>query len=1094
MTGLRLHTSNRIEILVEQLAGVMRDSPPPPMTAETVVVQSMGMQRYLSIRLAQLLGVSAHIEYPFPNAILQRLFGCWFPESTPRSPTDPAVLVWRLLTAFRRVLHRPGFERVREYPGADPTGIKTFELAEKLADRFDQYTVFRPDMVLSWSRANDAAESPEHAWQAELWREVFGSEDVPHRARLREKLFEAVSREHPPSRPLPARIFLFGMSTLPRLHLEILQAVSTLIPVHVFLPTPTPRFWDDIVTEKAIARRSVRLGRDRVEGMHLESGNPLLASLGTQGREFHRVLHGMDAEDEQSFEEPTATTALGAVQRDLYNLETPVERETCSPKDRSIRIHVCHNPRREVEVLHDYLLDLFDSGSGIAARDVLIMAPDIEEYAPYIKAVFDHSSSDSPAIPYSIADTTLGGSSRMFGDFMRLLSLDKQRFSAAEVVSLLESGRIRKQWNISEADLSLIRHWVADVRIRWGMNADDRAIRGNPRTAENTWEHGLDRLILGALMRIDGSEPLLFRGVLPYDTVEAGEAETLGILAGFVQSIGAIVAETRTSRRLEEWSEVLQDALETVFGHPEATDREYLTVLDAVRDLVDQQEISGYGEVVSFDILARRLESALSCKEMGRGFLSGGVTFCSLLPMRSVPMKMIGLLGMNDTAFPRSDREFSFDIVARSPVECDRNRRKDDRYLFLEAILSAREALHISYVGRSAVDNTELPWSVVVGELADYLDGRFVGDNGASVLQSLTVRHHLHGFAESYFKKNSSLFSYSRPMYEAALAGRERLRDLPPFVRGPLGPADGRDRRQVTLDELTRFYKNPAAFFVRESLGMRFPGDTPTMSDDEPFVLEGLDRYSVHQQILENAVRGVPPDRCFEPLRQKGVLPHGMVGQCVYDHESGQVDRFLPFVEEYREGDGLHTFSVETTAGGLTVVGRLDSISGNRLVTYRFGRLGARERIVAWIQHLLLNCTKDESMPRETILLGVAPTGGRGKQKTITPKAVRYRPVDNPSEILDDLVRAFVEGLYFPYPFAPNTSWTYAERKLLKEDDHPGACARAERVWDGSDFSEGERKDPYYAMVWRDRSLVDDAFAAASEAFWKPLLEHEGDV
>jgi exodeoxyribonuclease V gamma subunit len=186
---------------------------------------------------------------------------------------------------------------------------------------------------------------------------------------------------------------------------------------------------------------------------------------------------------------------------------------------------------------------------------------------------------------------------------------------------------------------------------------------------------------------------------------------------------------------------------------------------------------------------------------------------------------------------------------------------------------------------------------------------------------------------------------------------------------------------------------------------------------------------------------------------------------------------------------------VEATACDLTVVGRIDSISGKRLVTYRFGRLGARERIVAWIRHLLLNCKKGKNTPRETVLIGVAPGGGRGKQKTITPKAVRYRTVDNPRRILTDIVKAFVAGLYTPYPFAPNASWTYAERKLIKEDDHPTASARAERIWEGSDFSMGEREDPYYAMVWRDRSVVDDeAFAVAAEAFWKPLIEHEEDA
>ena len=104
------------------------------------------------------------------------------------------------------------------------------------------------------------------------------------------------------------------------------------------------------------------------------------------------------------------------------------------------------------------------------------------------------------------------------------------------------------------------------------------------------------------------------------------------------------------------------------------------------------------------------LEEQLDRARLNAAFLSGGITFCEHVPMRAIPFRVVCLLGMDDESFPRSSARASFDLM-QNPRLGDRNLRDDDRQLFLEALLSARDALLVTYVGQSAQDDSVRPAS-----------------------------------------------------------------------------------------------------------------------------------------------------------------------------------------------------------------------------------------------------------------------------------------------------------------------------------------------------------------------------------------------
>ena len=370
-------------------------------------------------------------------------------------------------------------------------------------------------------------------------------------------------------------------------------------------------------------------------------------------------------------------------------------------------------------MLYDHLLDWFARDPKLAPRDVLVMTPDIETYAPFIQAVFDSPEESSKRIPFSVADRGICSASQVVDAFLNLLSLPATRLEATSVLRILETEAVRVKFGLAESDLDIIRVWVRGTNIRWGQDAKQRESLGLPGLAENTWQQGMERLFAGYAMAGKGER--MFQGVLPYDDVEGGSAEVLGHFAEYLKRLFDLVAKLRERRTIGEWEGVLLGALEAFFQPDESQVPETLLIRSTLRELASKAAEAGCVEPVDLAVILESLNQLLAEDRFGSGFITGGVTFCALKPMRSIPFKVICLIGMNDGAFPRTDRHLSFDLMAQKPRLGDRSLRADDRYLFLETLLSARERLHISYVGQSIRDNSEAPPSVLVSELLDYV-------------------------------------------------------------------------------------------------------------------------------------------------------------------------------------------------------------------------------------------------------------------------------------------------------------------------------------------------------------------------------------
>jgi exodeoxyribonuclease V gamma subunit len=1101
---LHIHHSNRLEVLLTRLRAVISGPVTEPFRPETIVVQNPGMARWLAQQLAAADGIAANLDFPLPASFVWRVFQAWQPALPEVAPFDRDLLAWRIYRLLPARLGSPAFNELKHYLATPPRELKHWQLAGRIADVFDQYLVYRPELVLDWEAGRSSGQGDD--WQATLWRDLVTAGDgSPHRARLLADLQAAFDADQPPADPerLPARVALFGLSALPPAYCKVLEFVAAHCEVHLFLLNPCVEYWADLVDERGRTRRRARAlaNRQPDPGALLEIGHPLLASLGHTGQAFLDQVLELGGEADDTFVAPGADHLLARLQRDMLTLTDrshadPAKRALVDPDDASLTVHSCHGPLREVQVLHDRLLALFqrasDEGRPLEPRDVLVMAPDIDIYAPFIDAVFG-AAPPGRQLPWSIADRRLGAEQPLLAALAELLDLPQSRITSTEVLGWLAVPAIGRRFGIDAAGLDRIRTWVDETAIRWGLDAEMRAELDLPAEPANTWAFGLKRLFLGYALPAD---TLLYRDIVAYNDVEAADTDLLGGLQELIDHLAHWRRALAKPRTAAGWRAAIETLLDDLFS-PEDDDEE--TMLDRIREamstLAEQAALAGLDvdSPLPPELIQAELKQVIDAPAGAQRFLTGRVTFCNMVPMRSIPARVIALLGMNGTDFPRGQRPVGFDLMARQPRRGDRSRRDDDRYLFLEALLSVRDHLHISYIGRDLRENAVKVPSVVVDELLDCIDRGFVLDDNPLVpapgvaedasgpdwerrrpSRWIRVEHPLQPFSSRYFDGGDPRLS-SHAEDWLGVAATSQADRTPAFIDAEL-PFDEHPQT-VELDDLIRFLRHPPRWFLERRLGLRLPYETTAPAETEPFVLDGLERWDIGQRLLTLADEtGVSDDSLAEAvLRGAGLLPHGSAGDLVMERETQRVERFRAGLAPLRDTpiDALE-LDLPCIIGGaeIRLQGWLDGVTAAGLLDWRLGRLRAKDLLSFWTRHLALNLIAPADIDRQSRF--VSEEKG---QVTVT----RLAPVEDARARLTDLLDLYLQAHHAPLPLYPESSHAWAT-----SGDHQAVL----QVWnDRYSGYPGEGSDAAIALI--TRGLPDPlgpGFRELAERVFAPLL------
>ena len=1116
---LRVYHSNRLDVLEALMEFIVeRERLDDPFEPEMILVQSTGMAQWLQMTLSQKFGIAANIDFPLPASFIWDMFVRVLPEIPKESAFNKQSMSWKLMTLLPQLLEREDFTLLRHYLTDDSDKRKLFQLSSKAADLFDQYLVYRPDWLAQWETGHLVEGLGEaQAWQAPLWKALVEYTDELgqprwHRANLYQRFIETLESATTCPPGLPSRVFICGISALPPVYLQALQALGKHIEIHLLFTNPCRYYWGDIKDPAYLAKLLTRQRRHSFEDRELplfrdsenagqlfnsdgeqDVGNPLLASWGKLGRDYIYLLSDLEGSQElDAFVDVTPDNLLHNIQSDILELENCAvagvnieefsrsdNKRLLDPLDNSITFHVCHSPQREVEVLHDRLLAMLEEDPTLTPRDIIVMVADIDSYSPFIQAVFGSAPADR-YLPYAISDRRARQSHPVLEAFISLLSLPDSRFVSEDVLALLDVPVLAARFDITEEGLRYLRQWVNESGIRWGIDDDNVRELELPATGQHTWRFGLTRMLLGYAMESAQGE---WQSVLPYDESSGLIAELVGHLASLLMQLNIWRRGLAQERPLEEWLPVCRDMLNAFFL-PDAETEAAMTLIEQQWQAIIAEGLGAqYGDAVPLSLLRDELAQRLDQERISQRFLAGPVNICTLMPMRSIPFKVVCLLGMNDGVYPRQLAPLGFDLMSQKPKRGDRSRRDDDRYLFLEALISAQQKLYISYIGRSIQDNSERFPSVLVQELIDYIgqshylpgdEALNCDESEARVKAHLTCHHTRMPFDPQNYQPGN-LQSYAREWLPAASqAGKAHSEFVQPL---PFTLPE-----TVPLETLQRFWAHPVRAFFQMRLQVNFRTEDSEIPDTEPFILEGLSRYQINQQLLNVLVEQDDAERLFRRFRAAGDLPYGAFGEIFWETQCQEMQQLADRVIACRQPG--QSMEIDLACNGVQITGWLPQVQPDGLLRWRPSLLSVAQGMQLWLEHLVY-----------------CASGGNGESRLFLRKDGEWRfpplAAEQALHYLSQLIEGYREGMSAPLLVLPESGGAWlktcydAQNDAMLDDDSTLQKARTKflQAYEGNMMVRGEGDDIWYQRLWRQLTPETmEAIVEQSQRFLLPLF------
>ncbi len=1058
--GFWLSCSNRVESLQQQLCARLQESPlRDPFQAEFILVPGNAMRRWLGLQIAMEHGVAANIEFPLPAAWIWQVAARAHSLDPTMAPSEDPLsreqAAWHIFAALPALLPTAGFEELSRYLRDDTSEVKRWQLAQRIADVFDRYQYYRPDWIRAWSRPGSPVMppgAPYPLWQPVLWRVLVARCGGAHRVALLDQLLQVLETAQPQAiaaLQLPARLSCFALSSLPALFVQVFKALSAHIDIHFYQHSPTDQYWADLRSKKSLARQ--RLAAPQTAAL-LETGNELLASWGRQGQAFQDQLldHDLlDAVTWEDYRQPGTDSLLHQLQSDMLGLEQGV----CTrDPDSSLQISICHSPLRECQVLHDHLLQRLADDASLKPEDILVIVPEISRYAPAIDAVFRRDSHESrPFIPWNLSDITVVDEHPLIRVFFALLALPAARFSFSEVLSIIEVPRVASTWGLDSVAQQELQALLQAAQARWGLHAAHKAALQLPATQQNTWAHALERLLAAYALGDDD----LWQGIAPQAGATGNRAVMLGRFMDLLEVLAFWSQALQRPRGARQWQLDLNRLLDQLFGQAdEQEDR-----VQQIRDEIAQLQALAGDQVLSAALLSQCLEERLGTRSVHNRFFSGGVSFCGMRPMRSLPFKLICVLGMQDAAFPRRDSAPSFDAMTLQPRAGDPRKADEDRYLLLETLLCAREALYLSYTGRSLTDNSECQPSVLLRELLDCIDAHYIPRHGGDAPMSacITRIQPMQAFSWRHFQADQAQRvtaghdAWWCLVAQSLHATPERTALLPAWPNTRLEPLS-EPVTHVDLTQLRRFLEHPVKGFFNTRLRVHLPEDEAA-EDEEVFTLRGLASWKVGQALVDHWMQG---DDAVQVLQQRltaeGLLPHGSQAALAFTQVQDRMQDLWARLSHWRSvpAQRRHVSLSLTVAGAPQDVLPLHALiphchPGLGLLHCTSAKFKPKYALRLWLEHLAL-CATEQLPPGEHSVLHCGDDS----------LCLLPLPSAQARQWLADYLALYLQGLCRPLPLFPTASYALSSK----------GPAQAHKAWEG-DPSRGDAEDPYLQLAMR---------------------------
>ena len=1103
---LTVHRSASGTVLAHALAEVIRLQPADPFAPEVVAVPARGVERWLAQRLSHVLGaddgdgVCANVHFPWPATLVdEAVAGASPAHAASVERWAPARATWQLLEVLDEHLADSWATTLaRHLSGRGAVDGRRFAVASRMARAFDAYGHARPAMLQAWAAGLDEVgdgrtDLPDDVrWQAQLWR-LLRERVGPSPAELLDDACEHL-RADPSTAGLPQRLSVFGASRLSPARLQVLAALARHRDVHLWVHHPSPGLWDTAAVAGDVVRRADDTTTERL-------ANPLLASMARDLVELQHLLRrcAPDAVDVLHPAPAPPSTLLGRLQADLAADAVPADPPPLVDGDLSVQVHACHGRTRQVEVLREAVLGLLAADPTLEPRDVLVMCPDVDAFAPLVAATFSLGAEGEGTHPASrlrvrIADRALRQTNPLVDVLSLLLELGMSRLTAPEVLDLAGRTAVRQRFGFDDDALERLRGWMVEAGVCWGLHPQHRETWKLGAVQQGTWREGLDRLLLGAAVEGGSSD---FGDVLPVDDVDSSDIELLGRFAELVDRLDAVQELMAGAHTPAEWADGLLDAVLSLAGTGPRDTWQQSQLAAELADLAAASDGSAVRTTIA-DVRAA-LQDSLAGRPTRASFRTGTLTVCTLVPMRSVPHRVVCLIGLDDGTFPRQSLRDGDDVLARDPWVGERDPRSEDRQLLLDAVLAAGDHLVVTYTGADERTGAVVVPAVPLGEMLDALD-RTASVPKGRVRDVVTTRHPLQPFDPRNFEPGALAphgpFSFDPVALQGARAATVLRRPAPAFLTGPLGAQPLRD---VELAHLHRLLQHPARGFLRQRLGAASAWAEDEPDDALPVSLDSLQQWAVGERVLRQLLAGATPDQIVEQERRTGTLPPGPLAGVVL-RDVGNKAQAVAVAAATELLDEPQSYDVDVPLpGGTRLTGTVTGVRGDVVLLTTYSSLGPKHRLQAWVDLIAMQAAHP-GRPWRAVAVG---RNGRRVRRSQLQLATQ----DDALPAVRELVALYRSGLRAPLPAPLKTAAEYAARRD-RRDDVELAMAAAGKEWVGGPFP-GERADAEHQLLlgqtapitaltgerpWDDEGWYPDEasrFGQLARRLWERLLAVE---
>ncbi|MDY6820198.1 MAG: exodeoxyribonuclease V subunit gamma [Deferribacterota bacterium] len=1056
-------SSNDLSTLLYCLTENINTKKLPPMVPEIIVTQTDGIKKLLSLNIAKKNGICCNIKYLKPKYLIYHLLESAGLQFDNDHPLESKNIFWLITNAL---LDKGLNNSLKKY--IEDSEIKLAQLAYSISDLFDQYFVYRPEMIRSWDEGrlyykNDLIEK----WQFEIYRHIVKKLNVKSfPSSVNNKIFKNLNLDK-----LPKRISLFGLSMLPPFYIGILNEFAKYIDIYLYLLNPSKEYWLEYISQKEALKLKIKKGVE-AETLFYNVKNNLLSEFGKTGADFYTLLletftdirFDFIQKNSANVNKNTRKTMLEVIKEDILNdiNLNEIPKKDFDNIDDSVEIHSCHSPMREVEVLYNRLLYIFDNNPNMKPSDILVMTPDISTYAPFIDAVFGLKRGKKE-IPYSISDVSYIDSEGTIKVFMDILNLLKGRFEINNIINIIESEAIKEKFSLNETDINIMKVCLNDAAVRWGLDSNFRKEKGIEYSYnEYSWEYGLDRLLLSLIYERDN----LFENIRTVESIQANVNNIIAAISIFLYELYNLYNFSINKHSVDSWFKKLIDFVDKIFPVDIPTSanisREIAILKSSLDDMLESYNYcTNYGPQINvgLDFIIEYLKNNFKNKLHTHRFLDGGITFCEMIPMRSIPFKIICLIGLNNDTFPRQRKPLSFDLISLHPEKGDRNLRENDKYLFLETIISAKEKLYLSYVGQDLILNDTIPPSVLINQFIYYLRQRFNIKNVENIEEEIVIKDKISSFDPAYFMRDNEPYyiNYSKEDYCAAeVTTNNPKKEKTKFIdkRIDIEPEDN----VINIYDFLKFFENPIKHYFKKTLNINLEEKKLSLDDEEPFSLDSLNEFILKERLSDNYFKEKEEKNCI--TKYADILPPGGVGIGEFQKAFKSVEDFKKILlEKYTINKVRINYELHlpykynninyTIEGTLSYFHKIDNnqllnnnkiikgeLEGYNLADYRFSCGKAKRsdvpintRLKVYLKHIILNYY-ESLIGAEKLSDSYLFAEGREEYEPIY-KIYKYKALkrEELDEILDYFLKLYLDGLKTPLHFIPKYSYEYYEKE-----------------------------------------------------------------